>query len=1088
MFPKKNDEKGGDKVKFTKIARQRPLPFYIVADFECILEKTDTCLPAETKSSTTILNKHVPCGAAYKISCTDPRFYRDPVIITPDNSGKNVAERFLDAILEDAKDIREMLSYKAPMLPLTEKEKEAYKLSSSENVICHICEKTIKTDEVKCPDHCHLTGQYRGPSHQSCNLNYQIKPEKIQIPCFFHNLKNYDSHLLISAAKKRHGEIKVIPNTVEKYIAFTIGDIVFKDSYAFTQASLDSLAGNLTPDQLVNTRKWLQKSTERRRGITAAVGVDEESPSRQRRRFYIDNDDDGRNNIDKELLTSSSSSSPPFPKRLRSDNNACDDDDDDDNMFITRQRCRRIIKSSHQEEQEQKTAAAAAASSSIIVDFPDDDDDGDDDGEDDINNYEGDEEVAYLMEMAQFDYRHAPHNIQPSLLEPEEVDEDVNLLSRKGIYPYEYMDSFARFKKLSIPPIEAFQSSLSGGKGISEKEHAHAKKVFEHFEMKTLQDYHNLYLLQDIFLLDDILTAFRQVCLKTYKLDPLHYYTAPGLTWDAGLKYTGVTLDLLTEKDKFLFVEDGIRGGISVISHRHAKANHPDLKNVVVNDDDDDDDDDGNESYWDPKKPMCNLLYLDANNLYGYAMMQYLPVSDFEWMPQVDTISERWIRKLRPDRETGYILEVDIHTPKSMHAKLSDYPPAPERKPILGHNLSPYQREILKEQYRLETTTMTDEMLEEKVKRYKSTEKLILDLEPKTKYILHYRTLQLYLKLGMKITRVHRVLCFKQKPWLESYIKKNTEMRQKAANDFEKDFYKLMNNAFFGKTMENVRKRRHIDIIATPEKLKKLVAQPTFKSITSFNEEISAVERLKAKVMMNKPIYIGLCVLDLSKWLMYDFYYHTLKEIFPAATEQVRLLFTDTDSLCVSIEGCDDVYMRIRDQQINYENDTVEASTFFDFSGYSSAHPIFEGLHDDTITAIKKSNKKVPGKMKDELDGNILLEFIGLRAKAYAFKKLISYPKTGDDGGEIEGDIIEVKKLKGIQKCVVKMSIHFEHYKSCLFDKVTHFATTTSLRSCMHQLKTLRVRKVAMTPYDDKRYLSDDGITSLPYGHRNIYI
>ena len=158
----------------------------------------------------------------------------------------------------------------------------------------------------------------------------------------------------------------------------------------------------------------------------------------------------------------------------------------------------------------------------------------------------------------------------------------------------------------------------------------------------------------------------------------MHYYTAPGLTWDAGLKYTGVTLDLLTEKDKFLFVEDDIKEGISMISHRHAKANHPDLEDVA-----DDDDDDGG-SYWDPEKPLCDLLYLDANNLYGYAMMQYLTVSDFEWMAQVDTISETWIRKLHPDREKGYILEVDIHTPKSMHTKLSDYPLAPEKSIYWG--------------------------------------------------------------------------------------------------------------------------------------------------------------------------------------------------------------------------------------------------------------------------------------------------------------------------------------------------------------------------------------------------------------------
>ena len=130
----------------------------------------------------------------------------------------------------------------------------------------------------------------------------------------------------------------------------------------------------------------------------------------------------------------------------------------------------------------------------------------------------------------------------------------------------------------------------------------------------------------------------------------------------------------------------------------------------------------------------------------------------------------------------------------------------------------------------------------------------MLDLQPKTKYIVHYRTLQLYLKLGMEITHIHRILCFKQKAWLAPYIHANTEMQQKATNEFEKNFFKLMNNAFFGKTMENVRKRRLIDIINTPEGLKKLVAQPTFKSITSFNDDLSAVERLKAKVMLNKPI------------------------------------------------------------------------------------------------------------------------------------------------------------------------------------------------------------------------------------------
>ena len=226
-------------------------------------------------------------------------------------------------------------------------------------------------------------------------------------------------------------------------------------------------------------------------------------------------------------------------------------------------------------------------------------------------------------------------------------------------------------------------------------------------------------------------------------------------------------------------------------------------------------------------------------------------------------------------------------------------------------SISPYQRESLKDQFGKKRKTIpTDEKLDKKVNEHKSGEKLLLDFEPKTKYIIHYRNLQLYLKLGMKITRIHRVLSFNQKAWLEPYIHLNTEMRQRACNEFEKNFFKLMNNAFFGKTMENVRKRRHIDIVSTPTKLKALVAQPTFKSITPFNEDIAAVDRLRAKVYMRKPIYVGLCVLDLSKWLMYYFYYNTLKNLFP----KMRLLFTDTDSFCIDIKECDDVYKHIREQ------------------------------------------------------------------------------------------------------------------------------------------------------------------------------
>ena len=136
-------------------------------------------------------------------------------------------------------------------------------------------------------------------------------------------------------------------------------------------------------------------------------------------------------------------------------------------------------------------------------------------------------------------------------------------------------------------------------------------------------------------------SLFEMFAKKTYGLDPCHYYTAPGLTWDAGLKYTRVTLDLLTDEDMFLFVEDGIRGGISMITHRYAKANHPDLADI---------------GYYNKEKPLCNLLYLDANNLYGWAMMQCLPVGDFEWLTRDDiktTMTLPKIRSLPHDSKRG---------------------------------------------------------------------------------------------------------------------------------------------------------------------------------------------------------------------------------------------------------------------------------------------------------------------------------------------------------------------------------------------------------------------------------------------------
>ena len=242
--------------------------------------------------------------------------------------------------------------------------------------------------------------------------------------------------------------------------------------------------------------------------------------------------------------------------------------------------------------------------------------------------------------------------------------------------------------------------------------------------------------------------------------------------------------------------------------------------------------------------------------------------------------------------------------------------------------------------------------------------------------------------------------------------------------------------------MENLRNRRTIDIVQHDRKLKKLAAQPTYKSLTIFNDHLIAVERYKSNLKLNRPIYIGLSVLDLSKTLMYDFHYNYIKQKHPSS----QLLFTDTDSLAYNITTP------------NIYNDMHNDKDLFDFSGYSS-NSIYYNV----------DNKKVIGKMKDELNGTPMQEFVGLRAKLYAY--------TYDQN--------EVKKCKGVSSVAVRDSILFADYKKCLMEREITSVGYYTIQSTLHQLNTVYQNKVALSFYDDKRYLLDD-INSLPYGHKDI--
>ena len=585
---------------------------------------------------------------------------------------------------------------------------------------------------------------------------------------------------------------------------------------------------------------------------------------------------------------------------------------------------------------------------------------------------------------------------------PDIMQQD--LLLRKGVYPYDYMDNPSKFAETQLPGKEDFYSELCE-QGISDEDYAHAQKVWDVFHCSNFGDYHDIYLKSDVLSLTDVFENFRNVCMSTYGLDPAHYYTAPGLSWDSMLKYSGVHLELITDKDKYLMIEKGVRGGISVISQKFAKANNPYMKD------------------YDETKPTNYQMYYDANNLYGWAMSQPLPMTEFQWVEEPEKID---FMNIAEDAEKGYILEVDLHYPHEIHDEHNDYPMAPEPLTIPIQELSDHSKKLRKD------LNMTS----------KPTEKLTPNLKDKKNYVLHYRNLQQYVRHGLKVTKIHRVLQFQQSAWLKNYIALNTTKRKAAKNPFEKDFFKLMNNAIFGKTMENVRKRKTVELVSNDRRMKRVVAKPTFHRFKIFNEDLVGVHLLKCKLDCNKPIQVGLSILDLSKTLMYEFHYDYMKKKY----SQCRLLFTDTDSLCYDIQT-KDIY-----------EDMKEDADLFDTSDYPKEHFLYSDV-----------NKKVVGKMKDECAGVPIEEFVGLRSKMYS----LLY------GGK------EKRTAKGITRTCQRKMKH-QHYKDCLFNRKQTVVEGRMILSESHELYTVKKTKIALSPYDDKRYVMEDGHTTLAHGHYKI--
>ena len=386
-------------------------------------------------------------------------------------------------------------------------------------------------------------------------------------------------------------------------------------------------------------------------------------------------------------------------------------------------------------------------------------------------------------------------------------------------------------------------------------------------------------------------------------------------------------------------------------------------------------------------------------------MCENLPVNGFKWVTKLDKFKKDFITNYNENSNAGYFVDVDIEYPKNLH------------------------------KMHIIFITYLFYLIQKKIAKI---EKLICSIEDKEKYVIHINALKQALNHGLILVNVHRVIQFNQEALLEPYIDMNTELRKEAKNDFEKNLFKSTNNSVFGKTMENVRKHRDIKLVTTEKRRLKLVSEPNYHMTKHFSENLIAVEMKKTKIKINKPIYLGASILDISKTLMYKFWYDYLK---PKYNDKVKLCYMDTDSFIINLET-EDFYKDIAN----------DVERWFDTSNYDK--------NDKRPLPVGK-NKNVVGLFKDELGGNIMLEFIANGSKTYAY---------------LLNDDSETKKAK------VKRRLMFENYKDSLFNNKIIMRKQMRFKSDHHDMYTEEINKIALYYTDDKRLQTFDGITTYPYG------
>ena len=585
----------------------------------------------------------------------------------------------------------------------------------------------------------------------------------------------------------------------------------------------------------------------------------------------------------------------------------------------------------------------------------------------------------------------------------------LKLIVKKGIFPHGYMTEFRKLEDETLPDRSAFYDPLREME-VSEADYLHAEKVFKHFACRSLRDYMMVYLTSDVTLLADIFEAYRDFFKTKFDLDPAHYVSLPSLSYDCAMKYTRCKIDYIHDEETYQFVKQAIRGGVSTICRRYAKANNTYL---------------GGENYT-PNKPTSFIMYFDCNSLYSSVMTMSLPYRNFTFIPsdEFGDVEEK-IMQYRDDDKVGYFIECDLKYPTKIHDETRDLPFAPQHFKVQKKHLSPYNKQLV--------NTLG-------IQHYEGT-KLLSDQYDRVEYISHIGNLKFYLEKGMKLEKIHKVLRFEQKPFLKPYIDLCIAQKAKSSSAIEKNLWKLACNSIFGKTITNLEKRSKVGFATSEKHLINSVNSPLFKSASIINSKLVQTNKAYRTVKVNSPYLLGAAVLEISKLVLFRWHYDFFVKRY--GRENIELCMTDTDSLLYMIFH-EDVYKDLRNEDK------------FDFSNYPRDNPVY--------------NEKCKGQLfclKDEVGGKPIKSFIGLRAKSYSLE-------FADESRKVTGKGIPRSKLKQIQHSDMKKT---------LFKKQKTHMISRHIRSYKHKLYNIAENKLALSPFDNKRFLLDKGIYTLPLGH-----